>query len=65
MDHIDLRITRFEEIQLTAHFIYWPIDGQIPNWTILDPAEDLEAPTDPDEEQFVSYQIEAVIVDQR
>jgi len=65
VDHIDLRIVRFGASQPMAHFIYWPIEGQIPSWTILDPAEDPEAPMDPEEEQFVSYEIKAVVVDQR
>jgi hypothetical protein len=67
VDHIDMRITRAEaEVgQPTAHFIYWPIEDEIPTWTILDPAEDPEAPMDPDDEQFVSYEIKAVVVDQR
>jgi hypothetical protein len=64
VDHIDLRITRFGASQPMAHFIYWPIEGQIPSWTILDPAEDPEAPMDTEEEQFVSYEIKAVVVDQ-
>jgi hypothetical protein len=65
VDHIDLRIARFGTIQPIVHFIEWPKDCMIPAWTIFDPAEDPEAPTDPDEEQFVSYKIDAVVVDQR
>jgi len=67
VDHMDLRINRVEVEagRRLAHFIYWPIEGEIPTWTILDPAEDPEAPMDPDDEQFVSYEIKAVVVDQR
>jgi hypothetical protein len=65
VDHIDLRITRYRAEQPTVHFIYWPIDDQIPTWTLYDPAEDPEAPSDPAVEEFVSYEIIAVVVDQR
>jgi hypothetical protein len=52
-------------IQPTVHFIEWPRDGEIPTWTIFDPLEDPEAPADPNEEQCVSYVINAVAVDKR